>query len=798
MNLMGLTAIAIVALVLIVVAVFVVVGIAIPLARALAWFFGQLGRFVVGEITDALRFVGALLTAIILVPLTLACVLIGRWSAAAHFGRAIQDELLTMGACLYRILIGHPIALFALTPLTDGIQQRLPQVVRAAPGRDKPPRRVGQFEGYTIVGSLKGGGSGGKLYIARPDEIRKAAFSRQGYHDIDQVVIKAFSLKDGSTLPQIIRESRALDAARKLGLVLDHELTNERFYYVMRYVPGESLAQVTQRLHAISGDAGLDDASLRRVISFTQEVLRTLRVYHQGGLWHKDIKPDNIIVEGDRASVVDLGLVTPLRSNMTLTTHGTEYFRDPELVRLALKGVKVHQVDGAKFDIYAAGAVLYSAIENSFPAHGVLSQVKKRCPEAIKWIIRRAMADYDQRYESVDEMLADLETVARADDPFKVRPADLPSMRPGVRIATDPEPREPTRVSPVPEPSPAAAALKSEDAGDWRERPRIRVRRWLTGAFEVEGKERVRVAARHTPRPPRAAESRPTVPQALRPTAREQLARAHARAAAARARAAQKRKTRHLPTHAAYSNGPNVGVGIATLVLIAVVVGIILTRQPAQSTATAVATDVAATPELRLQPFAIEGTPVPVVPRSTGPLPDPIEPEPAEQAPIVAPGVARTAGLAAMGLNIAVEQQLRGSRVLFVNDTRPPYAPRTDRLIRTRLEALRALGLTLVDSPLGLPDDDPQDLPVEDLVARLHLLRAGRNLDSKALADDIAAWIEQTPGVDFVVWIEPNPLAEDDVLIELFSPHARGNDLNAPLRLLANYTVEQVVRPKRS
>ena len=37
---------------------------------------------------------------------------------------------------------------------------------------------------------------------------------------------------------------------------------------------------------------------------------------------------------------MDFGLVTPLRSAMTLTTHGTEYFRDPEMVRMALKGVK--------------------------------------------------------------------------------------------------------------------------------------------------------------------------------------------------------------------------------------------------------------------------------------------------------------------------------------------------------------------------------------------------------------------------------------------------------------------------
>ena len=58
---------------------------------------------------------------------------------------------------------------------------------------------------------------------------------------------------------------------------------------------------------------------------------------------------------------------------MTLTTHGTEYFRDPEMVRLALKGVKVHQVDGAKFDIYAVGAVLF-LLEYFFGSRGTGSE----------------------------------------------------------------------------------------------------------------------------------------------------------------------------------------------------------------------------------------------------------------------------------------------------------------------------------------------------------------------------------------------------------------------------------------
>jgi len=316
---------------LIVAAVFVMV----PLIRGIGWlivnFFRAIGflvvhvwRFVSGMVTDTMRFVGALLTGLIFVPLVLANVVVGRWSAATHFARGFQGELATGGRCLYRVAVGHPLRFLFLGGLTEGIEQRVPAAIAKAPGADSPSKRTGRFDGYVIVGSLKGGGSGARLYVAEPDARKRAEFERAGRDDIDQVVIKSFSAREGSSLPQIVRESRALEAARKIGLVLDHELTDERFFYVMPYVPGEDLTTVTQRLHADSEAGGLGERELRRAVGYVGDLLETLDLYHRGGLWHKDVKPDNIIVSGDTAHVVDLGLTTPLRSAMTLTTHGTE------------------------------------------------------------------------------------------------------------------------------------------------------------------------------------------------------------------------------------------------------------------------------------------------------------------------------------------------------------------------------------------------------------------------------------------------------------------------------------------
>jgi serine/threonine protein kinase len=486
------------------------------LFNALGWLLRHTFEFVGGMLKDTVRFVGAIIAWLVLVPLVLLNVVIGRWSAAGHFFRSMKREVGVGTTCLYRVALQRPLRFVLLGGLLEGLEERVNEAWEAAPTSDKPSRRSGKFEGYTIVGSLPGGGSGAKLYIAEPDGNGR----RKGPDLPRQVVIKSFTLTDGSSLPQIVRESRALEAAKQLGLVLDHGMDEHRFYYVMPYHHGDHLGIVTRQLHGRSDGRGLAGQQLGVALGYARDLLATLSRYHGAGLWHKDVKPDNVIVHDGRAHLVDLGLVTPLRSAMTLTTHGTEYFRDPEMVRMALRGVKVHQVDGAKFDIYAVGAVLYFVLENTFPAHGGLSAFSKKSPEATRWIVRRSMADYNKRYETAAQMLADLDYVAAASDAFEVKPAELPSMRGGDAVPFE-EPAEPPEVevmaaagSPVPPREPKRAEPRGEDVkvevAGWgvkvdsegvevgkfgqepvvkvkRKKPRIRVTNWWTGAYEVQG-----------------------------------------------------------------------------------------------------------------------------------------------------------------------------------------------------------------------------------------------------------------------------------------------------------------------
>lgn len=473
--------------------------------RGVAFLFVHVFRFLSGTIVDSLRFVGGILTALFFLPLCIFNLLVFRWRAAGHYAGAVEDELTGSLLALYRVALGHPIRFLGLTALTEGLERRVPDVIARAP--HTAPARTGrrakaaarEFPGYTILSKMKSGGSGGRLFLAEPSREKLAAFQAGGHPDPGKVVIKSFALSEGSTLPQIVRESRALEAAKQLGLVLEHELTPIRFHYVMPFVEGDELSVVATRMHRASGTEGLKDRHLALAMAYTADLLASLDQFHRAGLWHKDIKPSNVLVSRGRVHLVDLGLVTPLQSAMTLTTHGTEYFRDPEMVKLAMNGVKVHEVDGVKFDIYSAGAVLYSLIEDSFPAHGSLSRVSKRCPESLQWVIRRAMADMDGRYGSVQEMLADLRAIIAARKPFDVRPATLPSFS-GQPLPPMEAPPEPFVHRPRPV---RAAASAPPPTGEVKRQRRTRRRVaagllmpfLLLGAMAVMGLAFVRLAS---------------------------------------------------------------------------------------------------------------------------------------------------------------------------------------------------------------------------------------------------------------------------------------------------------------
>ena len=300
--------------------------------RGIGAVLSRILEFVGGIFGDVARIVGAVAAILVFVPLVLLNVVIARWSAANHFSDAVAREVSILGRQSWSLVVRRPLRLLFLDGVLEGLEVRTVDAVRAAPGPDRPAKGI-DFPGFEVVGSLPSGGSGAKLYIARPDEATRARLAGTP----EEVVIKSFALAEGSSLPQIVRESRSLDSARRLGLVLAHQLDDRQFWYAMPYHPGDHLGIVVRNAHEADFEDGLQGDRLREMMGYAIDLVATLDRYHREGLWHKDVKPDNIIVHDGRAHLVDFGLVTSLRSAMTLTTHGTEYFRDPEMVRMAMR-----------------------------------------------------------------------------------------------------------------------------------------------------------------------------------------------------------------------------------------------------------------------------------------------------------------------------------------------------------------------------------------------------------------------------------------------------------------------------
>jgi TolB-like protein/Flp pilus assembly protein TadD len=187
-------------------------------------------------------------------------------------------------------------------------------------------------------------------------------------------------------------------------------------YYVMPYVPGESLRRRLER------EGRLPVSSAVRIAC---QVALALDHAHRHGVVHRDIKPENILLDGDQAVVADFGIATAREaaSGERLTevglAVGTPAYMSPEQAGGA------PQVDG-RSDIYSLGCVLYEMLGGEPPFTGPTPQAlmaqqvlatlppirsrRAEIPEAVESSLARALAkEPTDRFATAAEMSTALE-----------------------------------------------------------------------------------------------------------------------------------------------------------------------------------------------------------------------------------------------------------------------------------------------------------------------------------------------------------------------------------------------------
>jgi serine/threonine-protein kinase len=261
-------------------------------------------------------------------------------------------------------------------------------------------------------------GSGGMstVYLARDETLERWVAAKVLHREISD---------QPDQIERFRREARAVAQVSHPNVVavIDAGEDGGRPYIVFEYVDGETLKQRIDRL----GRLPLDEAA-----AYSIEVGRGLAAAHARRLVHRDVKPQNVLIDSEgRAKVTDFGIARELEQDgLTKTGRvlGTTDYVSPE--QAMGKGVD------ARSDIYSLGILLYEMLVGEVPFQAdnlvgvAMKHVNERMPDvqkqrkdvssALAAVIERATEKKpEKRYPDMNAMLADLENaleveVARA------------------------------------------------------------------------------------------------------------------------------------------------------------------------------------------------------------------------------------------------------------------------------------------------------------------------------------------------------------------------------------------------
>ncbi|QEV19115.1 Stk1 family PASTA domain-containing Ser/Thr kinase [Streptomyces alboniger] len=271
------------------------------------------------------------------------------------------------------------------------------------------PRRLG---GRYELGQVLGRGGMAEVYLAHDTRLGRTVAVK---------TLRVDLARDPSFQARFRREAQSAASLNHPAIVAVYD-TGEDYvdgvsipYIVMEYVDGSTLREL---LH--SGRKLLPE----RAMEMTIGILQALEYSHRNGIVHRDIKPANVMLtRNGQVKVMDFGIARAMgESGMTMTQTaaviGTAQYLSPEQA-------KGEQVD-ARSDLYSTGCLLYELLTVRPPFVGdspvavAYQHVREEpqapsvfdgeiTPEMDAIVLKALTKDPDYRYQSADEMRADIE-----------------------------------------------------------------------------------------------------------------------------------------------------------------------------------------------------------------------------------------------------------------------------------------------------------------------------------------------------------------------------------------------------
>ena len=262
--------------------------------------------------------------------------------------------------------------------------------------------------------------------------------------------------------------------------VYDWGRQGERYFIVMEYVSGHSLAEIIAARGAL-------DPKAAAAVAF--EVAAALAFAHRDGIVHRDVKPQNVLLSSDgHVKVTDFGIATMMGAGSsaglteTGTVVGTASYLSPEQAR--------GEPTDARSDLYSLGVVLYEMLAGRPPFRGdtpvavayqhvqdpprTLSRLGVDVPRPLENITMRLLAkDPEDRYSRAEDLREHLQIVReRLEQDEADRGAPPPRQQPAA--PPPPPPLPPPPRGPLPPPPPEAPPPRRRVApGPPRQQPRI-------------------------------------------------------------------------------------------------------------------------------------------------------------------------------------------------------------------------------------------------------------------------------------------------------------------------------------
>jgi eukaryotic-like serine/threonine-protein kinase len=330
---------------------------------------------------------------------------------------------------------------------------------------------------YKII-SLIGGGGMANVYLARDIILDR---------DVAVKVLRFDFANDEQFIKRFRREAQAATSLNHGNIVTIYDVGEDEgiYYIVMEYVRGYTLKQYIHQYAPLP---------VPKALHIMEQLTSAIAHAHENGVIHRDIKPQNILIdENGDVKVTDFGIAVALSSTTITQTNsvlGSVHYLSPEQAR---GGITTE-----KSDIYSLGIVMFELVTGRLPFSGesavsiVLKHLQAETPSPKAWnpsipqsveniILKATAKDPFYRYRSAREMNEDIRTAL---DPERVNEQKF-------IIPADDE--EQTKAIPVIRESPVSVGLeqqtivyeekKEEEKKETKPKKKRKWIVWLTALF---------------------------------------------------------------------------------------------------------------------------------------------------------------------------------------------------------------------------------------------------------------------------------------------------------------------------